>query len=298
MQNIKTKILTAFMSAVLVFTLFPALSSNAAGTGKWNDNGITYQLDSDGTFTISGTGASQKFSLYTSLVTDAPWYSDRSYIKKVVIGDGISHIGDNSFFGCYNLKEIQFSSAKTLKSIGTQAFANCSGITGVALPYGLVSVGTQAFLCCNGITTLTIPNTVKTLSRGCFAYCTSLTKVYLPASVTSIGNLAFASDSKLAQVTGGAGLVSIGQQAFERTYKLKVFKVASKKLKKIGLGTFWSSGLKTLYIKGTTKLSKKGVKYSLYRSSVKTVKVKKSKVKKYKKYFTRKNCGRKVKVKK
>ena len=33
-------------------------------------------------------------------------------------------------------------------------------------------------------------------------------------------------------------------------------------------------------------------------SSVKTVKVKKSKVKKYKKYFTKKNCGRKVKVKK
>ena len=70
-------------------------------------------------------------------------------------------------------------------------------------------------------------------------------------------------------------------------------------LSKIGTYAFTKdSKLKTLYIKNTTKLTKKGVKKSLKGSSVKKVKVKKSKVKKYKKYFTKKNCGRKVKVKK
>ena len=53
-----------------------------------------------------------------------------------------------------------------------------------------------------------------------------------------------------------------------------------------------------MQVKKTTKLTKSGVKNSLKGSSVKTVKVKKSKVKKYKKIFKKKNCGKKVKVKK
>ena len=70
-------------------------------------------------------------------------------------------------------------------------------------------------------------------------------------------------------------------------------------LAKIGATCFTGdTKLKTLNFKYTTKLSKKGVKKSLKGSSVKTVKVKKSKVKKYKKFFTKKNCGKKVKVKK
>ena len=70
-------------------------------------------------------------------------------------------------------------------------------------------------------------------------------------------------------------------------------------MKTIGAYSFKSdSKLKTIYIKYTTKLTKKSVKKSLKGSKVKTVKVKKSKVKKYKKFFTKKNCGRKVKVKK
>ena len=75
--------------------------------------------------------------------------------------------------------------------------------------------------------------------------------------------------------------------------------ISSKILSKIGTYAFAKdSKLKTIKIKSTTKLTKKGVKKSLKSSKVKTVKVKKSKVKKYRKYFTKKNCGRKVKVKK
>ncbi|MCR4776639.1 MAG: hypothetical protein K5869_09715, partial [Saccharofermentans sp.] len=61
---------------------------------------------------------------------------------------------------------------------------------------------------------------------------------------------------------------------------------------------FGDSALKTLQVKKSTKLCKSGVKNSLKGSAVKTVKVKKSKVKKYKKIFKKKNCGKKVKVKK
>ena len=79
--------------------------------------------------------------------------------------------------------------------------------------------------------------------------------------------------------------------------------VLGAKVKKIGKKAFKGTGVKTLVIK-TKKLTKKSVKGSLTGSKIKTVKVKVAKkakankkyVKKYKKIFTRKNAGKKVKV--
>ena len=79
--------------------------------------------------------------------------------------------------------------------------------------------------------------------------------------------------------------------------------VIGKKVKKISKGALKGTGVKTLIVK-SKKLKKKTVKGSLKKSSVKTVKVQigskkvnRKYVKKYKKIFTKKNAGRKVKVK-
>ena len=118
-------------------------------------------------------------------------------------------------------------------------------------------------------------------------------------NVQTIDSNAFSGCKTLESVTGGAGLKSIGTRAFDKCPELKVFSIASQTLKKIGAFAFsGDKALKTLTLNKTTKLTKSGVKKSLKGSSVKTVKVKKSKVKKYKKIFKKKNCGKKVKVKK
>ena len=127
--------------------------------------------------------------------------------------------------------------------------------------------------------------TIKTLSIG--------------PNVKSIDSNAFYGCKNLTKVSGGSKLETIGTSAFAYCSKLKNYSITSPVLKKIGSTAFnKDKKLKTIYIRNTTKLTKSGVKKSLKGSSVKTVKVKKSKVKKYKKYFTKKNCGRKVKVKK
>ena len=78
--------------------------------------------------------------------------------------------------------------------------------------------------------------------------------------------------------------------------------IIGKKVRKIGKSAFKGTQVKTLIIK-SKKLSKKSVKGSLRGSAVKNVKVKigkksinKKYVKKYKKIFTRKNAGRKTRV--
>lgn len=140
---------------------------------------------------------------------------------------------------------------------------------------------------------------VNRIGVKAFSGNTTVKTVSIGSNVAIIDADAFSGCSNLVRVSGGGGLKTIGQNAFARCSKLSTFKITSKVLSKIGYYAFnKDSKLKTIYIQKTTKLTKKGVKKSLKGSKVKKVKVKKSKVRKYRKYFTKKNCGRKVKVKK
>ena len=57
---------------------------------------ITWTLSDDGTLTISGT----------DMPDYNPWYSQRGKIKKVVIEDGVTSIGDHAFFNCSSLTSV------------------------------------------------------------------------------------------------------------------------------------------------------------------------------------------------
>lgn len=121
--------------------------------------------------------------------------------------------------------------------------------------------------------------------------------------VTAIAPKAFFKNKKLKKVNVGANIITIGAKAFSKCKKLKTFTVGAN-VEKIDASCFaGSKKLKTLIIK-SKKLTKNGVKNALKGSKVKTVKVKvgnksvnKQYVKIYKKFFTKKNCGKKVKVK-
>ena len=151
----------------------------------------------------------------------------------------------------------------------------------------------------NGFTTVNYKVTKIKCEVSQLGNIKNLKTLVIGSNVSVIEDGAFAGSPVLESVTGGAGLKTIGARAFENCLNLKVFNIKSKVLSKIGAYAFKGDVLlKTLNIKKTTKLKKSGVKNSLAGSSVKTVKVKKKKIKKYKKIFKKKNCGKKVKVKK
>ena len=158
------------------------------------------------------------------------------------------------------------------------------------------------------VTNVSVPNTVTVqgivykvtaIGERAFLNNMTITSLNIGSNVLSIEDQAFSGCSKLVSVKGGSRLKTIGAKTFVGCPKLKTFNITSSVLCKIGPYSFFADGmLKTLQIKKTTKLTKAGVKASLKGSFVKTVKVKKSKIKKYKKFFKKKNCGKKVKVKK
>lgn len=178
----------------------------------------------------------------------------------------------------------------------------CDGVMMIAVPVGseyilydvYKNIEIPAAVTLEGIT-----YKVTSIESNAFKDLIYMKSLTIGSNVSVIGSNAFYGCTSLTSVSGGKGLKTIGSNAFARCPKLSSFKIYSKCLSKIGTTCFTGDKkLKTLYIKNTTKLTKKGVKKSLKGSKVKTVKVKKSKVKKYKKFFTKKNCGRKVKVKK
>jgi len=94
------------------------ISGNCGAEG--NEANVTYQLDSDGVLTISGSGA---MADYAASGTSAPWYNDRSSIDTIIIEEGITNIGNYAFKNCNNLETIEIPMGVT--SIGTYSFDSC-----------------------------------------------------------------------------------------------------------------------------------------------------------------------------
>ncbi len=133
-----------------------------------------------------------------------------------------------------------------------------------------------------GTASAKVPNTIKI--KG---------KTY---KVTAIASEAFRGNKKLKKITIGKNITKIPSKAFSNMKKLGTLKILSTKIKKIGSSAFSKCRkLKTFTLK-STKLKKKAVKNSLKGSSIKSIKTTASLRKKYKKYFTKKNAGRKVKI--
>ena len=170
---------------------------------------ITWTLSDDGTLTISGTDMPNY-----ALGIGSPWYSQRKKIKKVVIKDGVTSIGDYAFEYCSSLTSITIPNS--VMSIGEYAFRGCSGLTSVTIPNSVTSIGNKAFLNCSGLTSVTIPSSVSHIGYETFMNCSGLTSVTIPNSVTSIGYEAFAGCSGLTSVTIPNSVTSIGNYAFYR----------------------------------------------------------------------------------
>ena len=141
----------------------------------------------------------------------APWYSRREEIKKVIIEDGVTNIGDKAFYECNNLTSVEIPNSVT--SIGSFTFAKCRSLISVTIPNSVTSIGDYAFFYCEDLTSVTIPNSVTSIGLGAFG-CSGLTSIEIPNSVTSIGRYAFNGCSGLTSVTIPNSVTSIGDAAF------------------------------------------------------------------------------------
>lgn len=187
------------MAVVVMCTVSAGLVS--CGKSGICGKSITWKLDDEGTLIISGKGDMPDYlniSEYDEdTVMNTPWFNKSDLIEKVVINDGITSIGDNSFYHCKNLTSVKISDS--VKEIGNSAFSNCYDITEITIPDGVVSIGDFAFFGCASAS-ITIPDSVTFIGDNSLAY-NNLKEITFSENVTSIGERIFFNCFNLRKVT-------------------------------------------------------------------------------------------------
>ncbi len=152
--------------------------------GICGDN-ISWILYDDGELVLSGSGEMYNFE---AVGTGRPWQSYYNSIKSVLIGNGITYIGSDSFSYCNILTDI--SIPNSLTGIGRAAFAY-TGLQKVVLPENLTSIGNQAFLGCENMSQIVLPSSLLSIGDYAFSGCKSLSSVTIPEQVNSLGTSLF-----------------------------------------------------------------------------------------------------------
>ena len=93
-------------------------------------------------------------------------------IKKIIVPDSIKSIGYDAFFDCTNLTSINISDS--VKSIGCDAFFGCGNLKSIIIPNSVKKIESCAFYDCRSLTSIIISNSVKSIKHGAFSRCKNL----------------------------------------------------------------------------------------------------------------------------
>lgn len=153
-----------------------------------------------------------------------------SSLWKIVIPKSVLEIGQSSFGDCISLVTVNFETEKIINIQGGYssssclgAFANCSALQFITIPYSVQTIGIGAFKSCSNLRKVTFEKNslLKEIGGGysgnsyfgAFSDCISLETIEIPAEVETIGiaafkgcvnlsSVRFASGSKLSTIEG------------------------------------------------------------------------------------------------
>lgn len=209
----------------LILCIIVPLSSEAKKQAF--GNGVYWEL-SDGVLTISGTGSMPDFNYFKgNKIIKAPWYDEGIKIRKVIVEEGVTSIGCQSFYAVENYfkgwpiedKEkyrniISIELPKSIKVIGNYAFYGLKGLNKVFLYEGLQTIGEHAFSG-SSLQEIVFPSTIQNIGRYAFKSCSKIQKVELPQSLTVIEAYCFQYCESLSFVKWPTSLKVIEELAFD-----------------------------------------------------------------------------------
>lgn len=129
----------------------------------------------------------------------------------ITIPDGVVQIGTHAFADCAGLTGVRLNSG--LQQIDESAFAGCAQLSSVTIPASVTEIGDGAFSAC-GLTSVTLQPGLKQIGWSMFFGCGKLKTLTLPASVTDVGGWAFAECDSLTDLIIENGNAQIGEYAF------------------------------------------------------------------------------------
>ncbi len=229
----KKRILSILLAVLMLLSALPlgmvdtAYAAAALASGKCGDS-AAWTLDSTGTLTISGTGATYNYDMDDDGNSAAPWCTKARIqrVNKVVVNSGITELG-------YSM------------------FSNCTQLTSVSLPSGLKRIGSCLFLGCTRLSAITIPSSVTTIESNAFTHCDSITAITLPGGLRTMGDAVCSQMAKLTTATVSGGVTYLSNYAFNDCPSLKTITLPNT-VKSIGICAFrYDTALKDVYFNGS-----------------------------------------------
>ena len=179
---------------------YTARGAKVLYSGTCGEN-ITWELYSDGKLILSGSGDMDVIST----TTGAPWYSERARITEIQISKDITSLSKYAFYKAMNVERVVFEEGSVLKTIGNQAFFKCTSLKEIELPDSVTSTGTYVFAECTALEKAVLPEGISKVNTRLFNKCGNLAYVYIPDGVTNIVSTAFSECSKVVlDVAGGS----------------------------------------------------------------------------------------------
>ena len=146
------------------------------------------------------------------------FYDCNNFTKELILSENLKTIGSYAFAGCSGFSEGNLTIPKSVTVIGIGAFSDCSSFRKeLKLSENLTKIGKDVFKNCKCLSgDLTIPNSVTEIGNGAFSECSLLNgKLTLSNKLTKIGDQAFMNCQALSgNLTIPNSVTEIGNQAF------------------------------------------------------------------------------------
>ena len=249
----KKRLISLLLAFSMMLTFLPAgaVSAFAEESTPTYDCGenvtATLSRNNDGdetyTLTITGNGPMANYDGYRTSSNNscAPWCEKIQNITRLIVGDGVTTLGDDILYYSYyddsgyhyfhsNLCEVELPDG--LSYIGKSAFCGSPELTKVKIPSTVTKIEQSAFSGCTGLKEIELPPQLEEVGYSSFYGCSGLTEITIPSSVKTIRSGAFEKCYSLESVTLSEGIGEIGTEAFEYT-KLKSLNIP-KSVKKLG----------------------------------------------------------------
>ncbi len=152
------------LSFALAIVMLQCCAISVFAEGKVSEN-ITWKQEGS-VLTFEGAG---DMVLEYEYITQIPWYNLRAEIDTIVIGEGITSIGEGAFTAFRLLKTV--SLPETLSVIGASAFLSCEGLENITLPNRVIEIHGGAFVGCENLKTISIPGNTYKISEDAFYNC-------------------------------------------------------------------------------------------------------------------------------
>ena len=162
MKKIK-KIALIIAVLMLMAVCFVFGASALEPTGQCGDN-VYWDFDSaTGELVISGNGPMYDFESLSS-----PFYEE-SDIKKVVIEENVTTVGDFAFRYCKEISDLTLGNS--IVCIGDHSFACCDALINVDIPDSVTTIKELAFFNSKNLSSVKIGKEVAVIEFNVFAFC-------------------------------------------------------------------------------------------------------------------------------